>query len=126
MPPGVLVPLGLVVLVPEGRGISGIGTTVGRVLEEVPGFTVDWVVLPMLRQPVKMVAVKTNISVTIHAFFISDPPVFRNTSLVFLRYFVLHPEISYKKIVSSFFGLLFFFRCVIMNYHKNKKGYLVL
>lgn len=67
--PGALGRLGLVVLVPEGRGISGIGTTVGRELEEVPGLVVVVVVLPMLRQPAKRVAVKTQISVIMHAFF---------------------------------------------------------
>ena len=103
--PGISVPLGMVVvsglpgfvgvegtvLVPEGMGISGVGTTVGRVLEEVVGLMVVGVVSPMLRQPAKRTAIKTKISVMMHAFFMLKPPVVLNTRLVLLRITALHP-----------------------------------
>jgi hypothetical protein len=83
--------LGLVVLVPEGRGSSGKVAWVPVVLEEV-GTSLEGLVSPILRQPAKSVAVNTKISVMIRNFLIADPPVFRNTRLVLLCQLVLHPE----------------------------------
>lgn len=70
----------------EGFVISGKGRAVVVVLEllELLG-VVELVVLPILRQPAKSVAVRTRISVMILAFFISNPPEFQNTSLLLLH-----------------------------------------
>ena len=78
--------------------ISGAGTTVGFVIVELLGAVV---LLPILRQPAKSVAVNTKINTIMLIFFISNPPESQNAKLVFPLRTILLCELLYKNMENS-------------------------